>query len=249
MVLMMRGEYGPALEVAAACERALVAMETHPWDRSILLSVWSNHLTIVAGHDVEARAKADDALAIARGLRNPSALAFALFATAFVTQGSEPEVALAAVEESIALTRNGAFDGAYGAALVIAAWLHALAGDVTGSLRRAREAIEYSRLVGDLNNGTYALRDAVNTLAVHDEQVAAAEILGAIEGGVLQAIGVRTRGAESDRFEAGRQAVEAGLGAGEFAAAWSRGTAMSVDDVVTRATTALDRILAEMEGS
>ena len=249
LVHMMRGEYGPAVDAAVACERALDAGETHPWDRSILLSVWSNHLTLVAGHDVEARAKADDALAIARGLRNPSALAFALFATALVTQGPEPEVALAAVEESIALTRSGAFDGAYGAALVIAAWLRASAGDLAGALLRSREAIEYSRRVGDLNNGAYALRDAVNALAVHDEQVAAAEILGAVEGGGLQAIVVQTRGAQTDRFEAGRRAVEAGLGADEFAAAWSQGAAMTVDDATTRAIAALDRILAREEGT
>lgn len=129
---------------------------------------------------------------------------------------------------------------------MIAASLHASAGDPAGALRRSREAIEYSRLVGDLNNGAYALRDAVNTLAVHDEQVAAAEILGAIEGGGLLAIGVRTRGAEADRFEAGRRAGEAGLGADEFAAAYSRGSAMTVDDVTTRAIAALDRIIAEV---
>lgn len=128
---------------------------------------------------------------------------------------------------------------------MIAASLHASAGDLAGALRRSREAIEYSRLVGDLNNGAYALRDAVNTLAVHDEQVAA-EILGAIEGGGLLAIGVRTRGAEADRFDAGRRAGEAGLGADEFAAAYSRGSAMTVDDVTTRAIAALDRIIAEV---
>jgi len=61
--------------------------------------------------------------------------------------------ALAAVEESIALTHSGAVDAAYGAALVISARLRASSGDRVGVLERSRDAIDYSHRVGDHNNG------------------------------------------------------------------------------------------------
>jgi len=55
-------------------------------------------------------------------------------------------------------------------------------------LLRSREAVEYWHRVGDISNGAYALHDLVPTLAAQGEPTTATAILGALEGGVMQAM-------------------------------------------------------------
>jgi len=66
---MMTGDHEAAVEVMLANERALDAIDTRPYDRSVHLSAWANFLH-TAGRDDEARGKADASLAIARELQS-----------------------------------------------------------------------------------------------------------------------------------------------------------------------------------
>jgi predicted ATPase len=243
-VYMFAGEYDAMFDTYVVWQQALDAIGGHPWDRTCLLSSWSNHLYLAGDHDA-ARAKADEALAVARSLQNPSALTLALFAEAYATWEHSPDTALVAIEESIALTRSGALDGAYGSALVISARLRANAGDLAGSIERSRDAVEYGRRVGDLTNSTWALTEAVATLAGQHESVLAAEIIGALEGGAeLREIAYRLVTSEDDRRDMARQSVRDALGEVEFNAAWSRGAAMTVDEIALAAIAKLDELLA-----
>jgi hypothetical protein len=130
---------------------------------------------------------------------------------------------------------------------VIAARLCGGAGDLAGALQRSRDAVEYTRRVGDIGNGTYALNDAVHTLAAHNEHVAAAEIIGALEGGVMRVMAYQFVGTEADRRDSTHQRLEETLGDAEFNAAWARGAAMTADEVSLAAITKLDELLVAAE--
>jgi hypothetical protein len=224
-------------------QRMLDTIDAPPHDRAQLLSAWSNYF-IAAGDLDSARVKAEAALRIARDLKNPTALALALFTLAYAVWEHEPDVALPAVEESIALTRAGAADGQYGAALVIAARLRSRAGDPNGALQGLRDAIAHSQRVGDRNNMTFALRAAMQTFIARGEATVATEIAGAFEAGAISAMNWRLGGDEAARREAAHSTMRDLLGEPAFDAAFARGAAMSYDEVSLLAIAKLDELLA-----
>ena len=110
-----------------------------------------------SGRIVEAGIEASIALERARQIRNPTCLTLALFTFAWTEWERQPETALAAVEESIALSRAGAVDGALGTALGLAARIRMEIGDTERGWTFLREAAEYSREVGDTANLGFVL--------------------------------------------------------------------------------------------
>jgi len=132
----------------------------------------------------------------------------------------------------------------YGSALVIAARLRSGTGDLAEALQRSREAIDYSHRVSDISNASFAPGNAAITLAAHARYIVAAEIMGAVEGGVTRALSGQWARAEGDRRQSARRAAEAALGETAFDAAWSRGAAMTLDEIAAVAIAALDELLA-----
>ena len=74
-----------------------------------------------AGDYAAARPPAMEAVEIARRVRNPGAVGVASWAAADAIWRSEPQAALPLIEDSLALTRAGAFDTVLGNALMLAA--------------------------------------------------------------------------------------------------------------------------------
>ena len=122
--------------------------------------------------DIEnARENADGALALARRIGHPSALAVALWTASLTRARDNPPEALAFAEQSIALTRAGASGSVLGHVLPIRAQLRARNGDASGAVRDLREAITYSQDKGD----------KVMLMVAFDRGIAVFESLGLAE--------------------------------------------------------------------
>jgi predicted ATPase len=223
-------------------ERALDAIDARPFDRAS--AYWSSSsLLSTTGALDEARDRAERSLAIAREIQHPTAIALSSFALAYAIWENEPERALVAVEESIALTRAGAGDGAFGVALVIAARLRARRGEKLAALAGTREAVDYTRGVGDLSNLSYALHDAVMLFVEHGEPRVAAEVAGAVDTGALRAMSYLHRPSEADPRARARERARELLGNEEYEAATKRGAALTYDDIALVALAALDELI------
>ena len=98
--------------------------------------------------DPIARAEAEIALRQARATANPTALATALMAHGWALIADDPAAALAALDESIALCRQGASPNWFGTALCLAAGVRVRTGDLAHAARDLREAIERSHQNG-----------------------------------------------------------------------------------------------------
>jgi predicted ATPase/class 3 adenylate cyclase len=97
-----------------------------------------------AGDQLTARAEAEVALRQARETANPTALAASLMAYGWTLIADDPAAALAALEQSLALSRQGASLNSFGTALRLAAGARFLTGDLPHAVRDLREAIERS---------------------------------------------------------------------------------------------------------
>ena len=93
-----------------------------------------------AGDYAAARQPAMEAVEIARRVRNPALSAMAFYAAAAAIWLGEPQTALTLIEDSLALTRAGAFDSILGFALSLAAAIRARNGDLPGALAVLQEA-------------------------------------------------------------------------------------------------------------
>jgi len=236
-------------ELFATLERGevdLAAIGAHPFWQANHQSTWSNFLATF-GDLAQTRLRAARALEIARELQNPSALALALFSVAWGEWEERPEVALAAVQESIALTRAGAVDGAFGGALVTLARVSETLGDRRAWFEALREAIAYSHEVGDFTNLTYALYYAVQVFTAIGEHEVAAEVYGAAVLGRLRAMALSFGGREQERREHALSSMRNALGDDAFDAIAPRGAVADRDHVAALAIGVLDRRLAEVD--
>ena len=80
-----------------------------------------------------------EAVERARRVGNPALSAGAFYAAAAIWPG-EPQTALALIEDSLAMTRAGAFDPALGIALSLASAIRAQNGDLPGALAALDES-------------------------------------------------------------------------------------------------------------
>jgi predicted ATPase len=247
MSYMATGEEAMLREVVADAHRGLDAIGGDAYARSALHSAFATMLLTV-GDVVGAKQEADAGMKIARQLANPTCLTLAHFAFGWAWSNDDPDAALAAFDQSIALTRAGALDGAYGAALCQAALIRARKGDERGAVEGLREAIAYSHDVGDRVNFSNAVNRGTEIVG----RLGHAE-LSAVFGGIVagQFLGTsliyELRGSESWEHEAVLDHVREELGDDAFAAATARGQAMSYDDIVAFALGELDRILEELD--
>jgi predicted ATPase/class 3 adenylate cyclase len=188
---------------------------------------------LAAGEDVQGRSDAEEALRIAREIRHPSSLALALFFVGWAESERDPERAAAAFEESIVLSRAGANDGALGATLARLAGLRAQAGDVAGACAALRESVAWSHAVGDQANLTAALWELVGLLEHAGRPVAADELTGALQEGVLG----RFIGWHPDS-----EVAHATADSETRAAARARGARLTYEEVLELTLTSLDEL-------
>ena len=203
-------------------------------------------MMLTGGHRTAAGPEAEIALRRAREIRNPTCLALALFTRAWAEWEDQPEAALAAVEESIALSRAGAVDGALGTSLSVAARIRVRLGDLAGAWAAMREAILYSRDVGDTANLGFALFEMADALGARDEPFVA-ELGGALKDGAFRQLLLQTGGEELTRREEAITRVRETLDPSDFDPAWARGAAMTHDEVIDFALAKLDELLLAAE--
>jgi len=190
--------------------------------RASILRTWNE--------DPRARDEAEEAVGLARRLGNPSALADALYALSWAALAEEPDAALRALDEGIALTRSGASDGAFDGSLAQAARLRASSGQADAALILLREALAHSYQVGYWRATRFALTCGVEVLTQLGFSEPAAVVCG-WNPGPLSRI-------------APQRVLRTVLGPEAYERAAQRGADMTFDEVVEFAIAELDRLLA-----
>ena len=168
-----------------------------------------------------------------------------LFAVGWSCSEEDPLVALDALEECIALTREGAVDAAFGAVLTTAAQIKARNGDARAALADLREAIAYSRDVGDQMNFTFSVARGVLVAARAGQAELAALFSGVTEGPGLTAPQMLPADEVAARDDALARVREQ-LGDAAFATARAHGEALNPDEVAPYVLQELDLILEEL---
>ena len=243
--LAMSYAYAGELELLRAhlemTHEQLDALGDMPYERSLMRSTAANLLQSL-GDLEEARSEAEAALRIARTLESPTALALALFAVGWSFALDDPDAALQALEESIALTRAGSLDGAFGSALALAAGIRARKGDRRRALEGLREALVYSHEVGSRMNFNFAVAVGAAVVA----RSGRAE-LAAVFAGVADGADYTWSGEEQADFEHTQQEARTALGDAAYDAKRQRGATMAYEEVVAVVLGELDRVIAELE--
>jgi predicted ATPase/class 3 adenylate cyclase len=140
----------------------------------------------MAGQFDQARADAKRALELARRSRNVCVITSALHGTAWALQGVDPDAALAASEEYIALYHEFTVGfGAVASALALAGGLRARLGDDTGALELLHEAVTVARDQGVGPQFAAALDWSLSPLLRTGRAEVATTFLGALTAGAL----------------------------------------------------------------
>jgi predicted ATPase/class 3 adenylate cyclase len=237
-VMAFRGEMDEARALIAQGVDALEANEADPWHVMVLtcvLSIWET----MAGDLDRALELVTPMVSVARRGRNPSALAIALYAFGWASWQHDPDAALAALEESAELTRNGATESAFGPCLSQIARLLAKHGDLEGAFARLREAITHTYQIADYGELAGTLLAATTVLAGAGRAEATAAIDGFATDGLAADFGIGYQGAERDEQVEAQERARTELGDAAYDAAHARGAAMSYEEIVDLALAAL----------
>jgi hypothetical protein len=208
------------------------------YDRGITLQ-FSAVSHAIMGDIEHARDSADDALAVARKVGNPSWLALALWTASLTRVHDDPGQALAFAEQSIALTRAGASRFVFGQVLPIRAQLRARNGDASGAARDLREAITDSQDRGDKIQLMVAFDRGISVFDSLGLADAAAVLAGVVLHGPLAVLSILPP-AERDDRAALLDRVRTLLGRTGYERAVARGAAMNDTGAVTYALDQLD---------
>jgi predicted ATPase/class 3 adenylate cyclase len=181
-----------------------------------------------------AAAAAEQALECARRVRNPTGLVVSLTVWAVSFGEQLPGPALAAAQESIALTNAGASDGVYSLAVGVASRLLAPI-DRRASLRQIAVNFDYFRDSGSFLAAYAAVVGTSDVMRQIEEPEVAAVLLGS-KAGIL--------GLVPERFWSyvdWVDATRARLGDERYEAASARGASMALDELLAYASTEIDR--------
>jgi predicted ATPase len=203
------------------------------WVRAQHLAGLANYEAL-AGQLDEARADTELVLEMARRLQNPGLLADAFHAMAWAYQRDEPEVALAAVEQSIELYRRGLAKGGAAAGLFsLAGGLRFRLGDHNGAFELLREAVFAARDMGARPQLSATLDWSLGPLVKIGRPESAATLVGALAGGTLVDVGnfplvagARARTLERVRAELGEDSTDRLV---------AEGAAMTYDEIINYA--------------
>ena len=195
----------------------LLALEARAW--------------IAAGDYTAARRPAMEAVEVARRVQNPGLSALAFWVAAAAIWPGDPQAALRLIEDSLALTRAGAFDPVRGIALEWAAIIRARAGDLPGALAALREAMAQHHADGNRLPLGATLQLAAVVLARLGEAEPAAVLSGAFSAHFppdISAVHLDEIMGIDEALSLARRA----LGEAAYGAALARGAAMDDDEVV-----------------
>ena len=154
---------------------------------------------------------------------------------------SEPQAALLLIEDSLALTRAGAYHPRLGNALTLAADIRARNGDMPGALAALQEATLQHHADGDRTLLGDTLRIAAGMLARLGEAGPAAVLSGALAAHFPGSVAAQNEQAAISKTHA--RARDA-LGEAAYDAAVRRGAAMDDNEVVRYAVGEFQRVAA-----
>jgi predicted ATPase/class 3 adenylate cyclase len=194
-----------------------------------------------AGDYAAARPPAMEAVEVARTVQNPGLSVFACCAAAGAIWPSEPQAALTLIEDSLALARAGASGTGLSLALMLAGFIRARNGDLTGALAVLQEAMARQHADGDRLQLGLALQLAAMVLARLAEAEPAAVLSGAVAAhfppdisAFYQKMGIGEAPPLARRT----------LGDAAYSAALARGAAMDDNEVVGYAQAEFRRVAA-----
>jgi predicted ATPase/class 3 adenylate cyclase len=196
-----------------------------------------------AGDYAAARRPAKEAVEVARRVRNPALSAMTFYMAAAAIWPGEPQIALALIEESLALARAGAFDALLGFALTVAGIIRTRNGDLPGALAALQEAIAEQHSDGNRLALGASLRLAAVLLARLGEAEPAAVLSGAFSAHFPTSIAAGYKDGQAEIHKAQSLARHA-LGEAAYNAALARGAAMDDDEVVGYALGEVRRVAA-----
>ena len=204
-----------------------------------------------AAGDPIARPEAELGLRQARETANPTALAGALYAYGFALAGDDLAAALAAFDESIALSRQGASSSMLlAAALVEAAGVRLRTGDLPRAARDLREAIERDHQAGTRTSVYVGVWWGIEILIGLDHLEQAAVFDGIASTGLPAEHRAVTVGPGVGERELAHQRAaiahaRASYGPEHYDAALQTGAAMTYDQAVEYTLQVLDAVINE----
>ena len=201
---------------------------------------------VMADKPAEAATLIAEANELANRSGCPSARAHALAILGHVLEQEEPDRALIALEESIALTRQGASDFAASAALHKAAQLRARSGETTLAFVELRDSISQDHSRGSKPSLLYTLSIAVAVLADLGQVAASAVLAGVVtQGPMAPLISERLQTGGQARLDQSLQRCCDVLGDDEYQTCVDRGAAMPYDEVVAYAMQVLTQLASD----
>jgi predicted ATPase/transcriptional regulator with XRE-family HTH domain len=196
-----------------------------------------------AGEYAAARRPAMEAVEIAGRVRNPALSATACYAAAGAIWLDELQSALTLIEDSLVLTRAGAFDSMLGLALSLAGAIRARNGDLPGALTVLREATVQQHGDGNRLGLGMTLERAAAVLARLGEAEPAAVLAGAVSAHFPLSVAATYQYERLGIDEAQIPARRA-LGEAAYSTAFRRGAAMDDDEVTDYALREFRRLAA-----
>jgi predicted ATPase/class 3 adenylate cyclase len=242
VALAQAQNYDEARGVVIEARRTLDDAHSGPFARAFVESS-AGFARAVAGDLEGAREHAELAMPLARTTRNPTLIASSLFGVALSEMQTNVAEALAAIDESVSLTRAGASEIVLGFVLAMRAKLRVRAGDREGAVSDLSEAITTARDKSDLIILVTALGRGAEILA----RLGSAEVAAVLAGfttGSIQALDSTPREERVDREEA-LDGARAALGHDGFERAVARGRGMELEEVTAYALAELDRLASD----
>jgi predicted ATPase/class 3 adenylate cyclase len=225
--------------VVAAGLEALERVHAPEWEVAQLRASGAA-MAAIGGQLQLAEAEATAALAVGRRLNSRALVALALYARALACSHTQPDVALAALDEYVTIARGGLSTQVLARCLALSAQIRAAAGDLARALSDLRQAIGTAHSTGDRPAMAFTLARVVFVLR-GDDPTTAAVLSGVIGAGVLgRQFAVLTW--ERDLFQHAIDDVRARLGDEPYQAAVDHGAALSHDDAVATALDTIERL-------
>jgi hypothetical protein len=161
--LLGSGEIDAAAQVVTDAAEAFAATDPHGYSYANMLAVLVTFLDY-ADRSEEARAHAEESVRLSRPIGNPTQLAIALAGLGATLVRDDPPAALAALEESIAITDAGGSDVMLSHALGNASIAMAAVGRTDESLALIRRSVAHSVFCGDIPSTIYALSSGLTVV-------------------------------------------------------------------------------------
>jgi predicted ATPase len=181
-ILVYQGRDDDVARHLDAAEKAMIGRDDEDYVRSLLQSVRVCFIQFADDPDQEI-AQARLGMSLAQRTGNPTILAVASYALGLVLlRHRQPDEALAALDQSVALTKRGAASTVVLAtALSFAAQAAAASGDADGASARLRDALEEALRNDDWIVLAQGLDAAVDIFSNRAEARSAAVLAGAVE--------------------------------------------------------------------